>query len=297
MEGFEEGAATAERHARPAPHRLRAHVVKYVGYRLRSVPPQRRLSVPAATVTLFLGWGEPLRVVGPSERQRDAEDWWAMAVGLHSRAMTSEISGTAHGVQVEFTPLGAYCLLGLPLRHLADRVVHPDEIMGRRWVVRLTERLAATPDWAGRCALLDEAIAARLADGRRPSPVVMEAWQRLRATGGRASIGELAEATGRSRRRLEILFGEQIGLPPKVLARVLRFQNAVTLPPVPGRSLAETAALCGYYDQAHFNREFRALTGLTPTRFGRLSATLPEPAHGRLTSVLTSPPVRGRPAR
>ncbi|WP_167739625.1 helix-turn-helix domain-containing protein [Streptomyces subrutilus] len=261
---------------------------KYVGFRLQSVPPQRRLSVPAATVTLFLGWGDPLHVMDPRDRQQRGTGWEAMAVGLHSHAMTSEISGTANGVQVEFTPLGAYCVLGLPLRHLADRVVHPDEILGRQWVSRLTERLARTPDWAGRCAILDNAITARLAHSHTPSPVVLEAWQRLRETGGQVTVGELADLTGRSRRRLEILFGEQIGLPPKTLARVLRFQNAITLPSAPGRSLAETAALGGYYDQAHFNREFRALTGLTPTQFGKLSSTTTEPTHGPLTSVLTT---------
>ncbi|MFF4733681.1 helix-turn-helix domain-containing protein [Streptomyces mirabilis] len=276
----------ADRYVRRAPDWLRAHVVNYTGYRLLAAPPQRRLCVPAATVTLFFGWGDPLRLEDVRDREREGRTWEAMAVGLHSHADTSEISGTAHGVQVDLTPLGAYCL-GLPLRHLANTVIHPAEILGKTWVAQLTERLALAPDWVGRCVILDEAIAARLALGRTPSPVVLEAWSRLRETRGRVTVSELAQTTGRSRRRLEMLFGEQIGLPPKALARVLRFQSVITLPPVPGRTLAETAAVCGYYDQAHLNHDFHTLTGLTPTQFRRLTTTIAEvPVHGRITSVV-----------
>lgn len=291
MERSSAGQVVVEHYVRAAPDWLRAHVVKYIGYWSQAAPPQRTLWVPAATVTLFLGWGDPLRLEDVQDREREGTAWEAMAVGLHSHADISEISGTAHGVQVEFTPLGAYCLLGLPLRHLADKVIHPSEILGHRWVAQLTEILAQTPDWDDRCAVLDDAITARLACGRTPSPVVLEAWRRLCETRGQVTVTELARITGRSRRRLEILFGEQIGLPPKTLARVLRFQNVITLPQIPGRTLAETATLCGYYDQAHMNRDFRALSGLTPAQFRMLTTnttvTSEAPVHERITSILS----------
>jgi transcriptional regulator GlxA family with amidase domain len=95
-------------------------------------------------------------------------------------------------------------------------------------------------------------------------------WHRLRRTGGRASIGELAAELGWSHRRLIARFREQIGLAPKTVARVLRFDRAVaTLGGSTCRGLAEIARDCGYFDQAHLNRDFRELAGTTPSLFLR----------------------------
>ncbi len=83
---------------------------------------------------------------------------------------------------------------------------------------------------------------------------------------GQLSIGTLAEETGWSHRHLVRQFTEEIGLTPKVLARVLRFgQAADRLAHTTGGHLADIAADCGYYNQAHFTRDFRAFAGVTPT--------------------------------
>lgn len=275
-------------HVRQAPGWLRADVVNYAGYGVKRSKPQRTLHLPACTVTLFFGWGDPIRLHDPYAREREGTAWESMAVGLCSHADISEISGTTYGVQVELTPLGAYRMLGMPLHHLANRATRPEEILGHRWVARLTGRLAQASDWPELCAVLDDTITTRLREGRWPSPVVLEAWNRLRRTHGQMTVSELARITGRSRRRLETLFSEQIGLPPKTLARVLRFQKAITQPP--DRTVAETASACGYYDQAHLNRDFRALTDLTPTQINKLAATATEGAtHGRITSIELTP--------
>lgn len=59
-----------------------------------------------------------------------------------------------------------------------------------------------------------------------------------------------------------------------MLARLIRFDRAVQRLQAPGSALAEVAQDCGYYDQAHFNRDFRTFAGLSPTEFIR--ASLPE---------------------
>lgn len=78
------------------------------------------------------------------------------------------------------------------------------------------------------------------------------------------SVAGIAADVGWSRKHLTNRFREQAGLPPKVMARVLRFRRAVDLLGR-GTGLAEAAFASGYYDQAHLNREFRALSGWTPT--------------------------------
>ena len=71
-------------------------------------------------------------------------------------------------------------------------------------------------------------------------------------------VGVLAQELGRSRRHLAASFREQLGMPPKALARLLRFERAVERLRG-GADLAELALDCGYYDQAHFNRDFKAV--------------------------------------
>ena len=74
--------------------------------------------------------------------------------------------------------------------------------------------------------------------------------------------------------RLATSFREQVGVTPKLYARILRFRHALDLIRVPGSSLAEVAVDAGFYDQSHMNREFRELGGLSP---GELAAAVRYP--------------------
>jgi AraC-like DNA-binding protein len=105
-------------------------------------------------------------------------------------------------------------------------------------------------------------------------------------------VPRLAAEVGWSVRQLENCFREQIGLGPKAAARVLRLQRARRLLAA-GRSQAETAAVCGYYDQAHLSGEFKAMTGCTPREFtaarGTVSVSPPgPPGDSRLAGEATS---------
>ena len=121
-----------------------------------------------------------------------------------------------------------------------------------------------TPSWAARVAVRVDRLSAGLDPGRLPDGPVMYAWRRLQASAGQITIGGLADALGISRRYLEIGFQRQIGLTPKTVARIARFQRAVQMLGQPAAQL-ETALACGYADQPHFNREIRAMTGITAT--------------------------------
>lgn len=104
------------------------------------------------------------------------------------------------------------------------------------------------------------------------SPEVGYAWGQLLAAGGLVSVAELAAETGWSERHLRSQFRIETGLTPKAAARVIRFDRArrrlQRLASAGDRgSLAALAADCGYYDQAHLDREFRALAGCPPTRW------------------------------
>jgi AraC-like DNA-binding protein len=126
--------------------------------------------------------------------------------------------------------------------------------------------MQAALTWDERFAVLDAALATRLANAYDPSPEVAWAWRQLTISDGRVPIATLAEELGWSPKRLIARFRDQIGLPPKQVARLLRFQRVTNL------FLATTetpdwgalARQCGYYDQSHLIHEFQRFAGDTP---------------------------------
>ena len=104
--------------------------------------------------------------------------------------------------------------------------------------------------------------------GRPLVPELRRAWQLLDHSDGALTIGALAAEVGWSRQHLGRRFVEEFGLSPKSAARVMRFdrtRHALAARPTT-TSIAEVAAACGYYDQAHLNREFAELAHCTPTQ-------------------------------
>ncbi|MER6912782.1 helix-turn-helix domain-containing protein [Streptomyces sp. NPDC000594] len=289
-DGARSGPGRGSRAVRPAPDHLRSHVISYTGYEGQATT---RLHVPSASVSLCLAWEEPILLTPFRARPAQGGDWLSVVVGSRTRAALSETRRQGMGIVVDLTPLGAFALLRTPLRHLAQEMTATDEVIGAGWSERVTERLATATDWATRWEVLDRAIEDRCLTAPRPSPVVLEAWSLLRASRGRTRVEELARATGCGRRRLEVLFGEQIGLPPKSVARILRFQHALAHGPAHGMTWAETAARCGYHDQAHLSRDFRDLTGLTPTGSHTLLTGSPvmerTPVDGRISALSVAP--------
>ena len=125
-------------------------------------------------------------------------------------------------------------------------------------------RLQDVPDWKARFDLVEGFLCRRLADSAPPPREVEWAWRQLVRSGGRVRIRALACELGWSPRRLIDRFRDQVGLPPKAVARVIRFDRAVTALSSGTPRIAEVAAACGYADQAHLARDVRALGGITP---------------------------------
>ncbi len=254
--------------AEPAPH-LRPFVARYTGWWERTAQPVRRTEVPVAEVPLILSFGPPTLVHDSLRPEATPARVTSFAAGLYARAVSVGHEGEGDAVQVDLTPLGARRFLGMPLGELAHRSVELSDLLGAE-ADRLVEALALAGGWEARFDLLDAAVTRRIVAGRPASPDVERAWTRLERSGGGLRVDELAADLQCSRRHLSARFREELGLPPKALARVLRFQRALGLIRQ-GSDWARIAQACGYYDQPHLNREFRDLAGATP---GELRARL-----------------------
>jgi AraC-like DNA-binding protein len=253
---------------------LRGHVREYTGYVEHTAEPLVRREVPTGDVTLIISPDTKLRLPDVRDASRPPARHGSFVAALHDTYALVEHDGYQHGLEVRLTPLGAHALFGLSMDELTNRVVELEDLLGQG-ADELVGRLWDVAGWEARFDLLDRLIAARVADARPASDGVAWAWRRLRDTRGRAAVGRLAEELGWSHRRLIARFREQVGMPPKTIGRVLRFEHVSrALMGTPEPRLAEVALDCGYYDQAHLNRDFRDFAGTTPTAY--VAARLPE---------------------
>ncbi|MGW4380936.1 helix-turn-helix domain-containing protein [Kitasatospora sp. NPDC004531] len=277
--------------------RLRGQVLGYRGYRLNLRRLRRRLEVPTDALTVTFGFEGSLRLTD-AVRGGPVVPLSSMVAGLRRTATVAEHSGSLSGVAVSLTPQAAYGIFGPAVAELGDQWVDIGQLLHRR-ERHLAEQLADADGWDARHALLDAFFATRLSAGRRWAPPVTAAWHEIRRTAGAAPVQRLAELTGWSRRRLELRFREQLGMPPKQIAQILRLQRTLAaFDASPRSSGARIAAECGFYDQAHLDRAFRAMVGRTPTDFFRHRdrPARAEPTD-RLTGRVTSAVLAAEPAR
>jgi AraC-like DNA-binding protein len=90
----------------------------------------------------------------------------------------------------------------------------------------------------------------------------------LWATGGGTRVDDLALSSGLSSRHFSRLFTQRVGIPPKTYARILRLHVAIAAKTMrPEASWADIAQEAGYFDQAHLDKDFRALADVTPSGF------------------------------
>lgn len=255
---------------RRAPHPLLARYVRhYVGYDETTQAPMRRIEAPHDSTVLIFNLGPSLGIEAPEGPRPYAAQYRSFFAALHETFVVTQTPGTQRGVEARLTPLGAYRFLGRPLGELANSVVALDDVLGAA-AGRFVDRLQETASWEDRFALVDGFIAERIAASTPPSPEIAHAWRRLEAAHGNVAIGDLARDLGWSRKRLIDRFRAQTGLAPKAAARVLRFHQATSLLDAEAEaSWVDIAYRCGYYDQAHFNREFRQFAGRTPSDYRR----------------------------
>jgi AraC-like DNA-binding protein len=224
--------------------------------------------MPSGNVAFILNLGPKFRMVDPRDGSAIA-DRATFVAGLHDAPAVVDSNGAAYCLQVDFTPVGAYRFFAVPMHHLAGVTVEAADIHGAE-SDQLLERLHEAPDWGSRFDLLEDFIARRIETAREPSPGVVWVWQQLERSHGLSGIRELADELGWSRVHLARQFREQIGLPPKTIAQVLRFARTLELLPGCGPGgLAALALACGYTDQPHMNRNFRRFSGWSPREYLR----------------------------
>jgi AraC-like DNA-binding protein len=217
--------------------------------------------LPDGRPELILHLGDPfdrVRADGQTERQPSM---------LFAGQLTSQLvlrpTGRIAVVGLRFHAFGAG-VLGVPQDRLAGLTVPAGDV-SRPLAQILSGIRDETDSTTGALARLADRLPRALA-GRDVDPRVRDAVVRIRAAHGLVSVDALAARAGMTRRHLERLFLAVVGVSPKRLARITRFQRAVAMleRPGPRDRGSRAAAACGYADQAHFIRDFQDLAGCAP---------------------------------
>jgi AraC-like DNA-binding protein len=196
-----------------------------------------------------------------------------LVVGPQTRPLVEVLEPGTTIVGIRFRPGAAAAVFGLPASELVDQAVESGELLGRAAGV-VGELAAGSPSPAVGLALLQRQVMGRLADATDPDPLIAEAVRRLMPWHD-GDVGSLRSTLGISERQLRRRCQASVGLGPKVLQRLLRFQGFLALTqqalaqgqPPAGDGLAMLAAEAGYTDQSHLTRECLRLTGQTPAVF------------------------------
>ncbi|MDQ6433129.1 AraC family transcriptional regulator [Mesorhizobium sp. LHD-90] len=240
---------------------LEGVVTRITGYRETARQHISMRETASLTVPFILSFGEPF-AIGLGRAPTAADRIGSFAAGLFAGPVLIESFGASHCLQIDFTPLGARRFFKIPMYELADRMILLDDVLGNDGLA-LREHLGNTTDWKSRFALAAGFVSSRIGDGCPPSAEVREVFSGIDASGGRAPVSRLATRAGWSRKHLAERFRAEIGLGPKSVARIVRFNRALAAARA-GDKWADIAAGCGYADQAHLTREFRALAGISP---------------------------------
>ncbi len=225
--------------------------------RLSPGATQAERVLPDGCMDILFNLGDPPR------RQRGAHGS-PTVIGSMTRAVEVEYDGRMELVGVRFRPGGATPWLDVPASELTDQVVGLEELWGAE-AGATHERLRAAGAVA-RVNLLDEILIERLPGTANPADErVLRASEAIAAHDGGLAVERLADATGLGRRQLERRFLACVGVPPKTASRIARFRAVVSrMHADPATELSRLALEAGYADQAHMNRDFRALAGVAP---------------------------------
>ncbi|MDZ4735825.1 MAG: helix-turn-helix domain-containing protein [Rhodospirillaceae bacterium] len=252
--------------------RLRGLVMgDYHGWIENSSTGMRQTEASKMLVPLVINLGPALDIDSPGNLSATLEPYDSFVAGLHDAMRWSgRLAARSARRWISPSPARGGCS--------ESPCTRSQTVSSRSKILRVTTAALRSTGFelhrtGARFGILDDSLLTRLARAADAPHQVDRALGGIKATGGAIGIGMLARELDCSRKQLIRLFDDTVGLPPKILARIYWFERAVRRLDTASRpALSELALECGYYDQAHFNREFRAFVGCTPGEYRHLAA-------------------------
>jgi AraC-like DNA-binding protein len=175
-----------------------------------------------------------------------------------------QLQGALESFVIMFQPDGLHQLFSIPMHELTDQDYEGHSVLGA-FISRLQTRLAGCKSMEERARCVDGFLLRRAIDSRSYD-AISAAANRIVVAGGRVKVAALADCTGLSTRQFERRFIQQVGMRPKLFARIARFEAVLdTKARSATKSWTDVAHEFGYYDQMHMIHDFGEFTDKTPT--------------------------------
>jgi len=176
-------------------------------------------------------------------------------------------TGTTGLVAARFLPEGLISFLPIPISSLENKAVSLEKIFGAKGKM-LEETIVSASDNTQRIKLIEEFLMEILKEPQVIDTITRACVEEIFQSQGQAAVIKLAQKVNINRRNMERRFAAAIGMSPKQLSKVVRLQAAVKmLGQKKIGSLTSLALENGYYDQAHFIKDFKEFTGVSPKLF------------------------------
>jgi AraC-like DNA-binding protein len=218
--------------------------------------------LPRPNVVLGLQYGEPVQLIGQNGNIRMFRTG---LTGLQSWPRHVQVTTKTGFILVYFKPGGASAFLPCSMAELTDQHADLGGILPLVEVNEIFQRVLGATTRTERASILQKFLVNRLTK-EKTDQVVLWAVSRLQDTWGTVPIRELAREFSISQRQLERRFRAQIGFLPKQFAMLCRFRYSLQMG-AKGLPTIEIAHRCGFFDQAHFTRQFKDRTGLPPKNY------------------------------
>ncbi len=197
-------------------------------------------------------------------------------IGQLTRPYVVEPLGKTGSFVVRFHPNGFSPFTTIPIKEMENTAVPLEKLFGKEGQ-EIGEKILNAKSTSERIDIIETFLLNRLTDKKNIDVIVKSTVETILTANGQLSINELSKQKNITRRQLTRKFSSTIGLSPKQLSKTIRLQNTLkTLLSKSNKSLTDLAYENEYYDQAHFIKEFKEFTGLTPKEFygGHLKMSL-----------------------
>ncbi|MDP5275647.1 helix-turn-helix domain-containing protein [Chengkuizengella axinellae] len=224
--------------------------------------------LPTEHMELIINFGGYHRAAmnpsNPEHFQINKEAW---IVGLHTQHLLVESLGNSDMIGIRFKPGGGSAFFDFSMKELESKIIDMS-LIWKSFIHEVRERVYEEENINNQFLILEELLLKKLKYNKERFKIISPALDELNEMQSNTSTQFISRKIGVSQKHLIQKFNENIGLTPNKLLRVLRFHQVLnSIDPSKDVSWLEVALTNQYYDQAHFNKDFQAFTGMSPTEY------------------------------
>lgn len=221
--------------------------------------------LPDGTTSIMFNLGSPFTIRGSSVNNKKLSD--SILIGTHKKYYLLKENKETHIIGVKFTQGGAYHLFKFPMMKFSNRIVNLNDLLNGE-SEQLRNMLIKAENAEEVKKILDYYLFIKVDMLNGASDIVDFVIRKVKDNGSPTSIKELCLAANISNKHLISLFNKKVGLSPKLIQRINKFNKVIDA--IQNRkkiSWPQVAVDCNYYDQAHLINDFKNFSGVLPSKY------------------------------